>query len=136
MQIDPVKQAEDLAQIFFTLSNAVNDFRLRPDNFNALPPDKQQRLKDQVQALAMRGQQYTADALGAILQAIQPHLQDIKQATKDAKDALAHLNNVEKGIAIVDAAVALVRSIVDGDMGSIGDNVQNLIQAISPTSKS
>jgi hypothetical protein len=53
MQIDPVKKAE-LAQIFFTLSNAVNDFRLRPDNFHALPPDKQQQFKDQAQALAVR----------------------------------------------------------------------------------
>ena len=131
MPIDPVKQAEELAQIFFTLSNAVNDFRL--DNYNALPPDKQQQLKDQAQALAMRGQQYTADALAAIQQAIQPHLQDIKQATQNAKEALAHLNNLEKGIAIVNAAVALVGSIVAGDIGSIGDNVQNLIQAISPT---
>jgi ABC-type transporter Mla subunit MlaD len=84
----------------------------------------------------MRGQQYTADALEAILQAIQPHLQDIKQATQGAKEALAHLNDVEKGIAIVDAAVALARSIADGDIGSIGDNVQNLIQTISPTNKS
>ena len=131
MPIDPVKQAEELARIFFTLSNAVDDFRL--DNYDALPPDKQRQLKDQAQALAMRAQQYTADALGAILQAIQPHLQDIKQATQGAKEALAHLNNLEKGIAIVDAAVALARSIADGDIGSIGDNVQHLIQAISPT---
>jgi ABC-type transporter Mla subunit MlaD len=134
MPISPVKQAEELAQIFFNLSDAVDDFRL--DNYNALPPDKQQQLKDQVQALAMRGQQYTGDALAAILQAIQPHLQDIKQATQGAKEALAHLNDVEKGIAIVDAAVALARSIADGDIGSIGDNVQNLIQTISPTNKS
>jgi len=133
MQIDPVKQAEELARIFFALSNAVNDFRLRPDNFNALAPGQQRQLKDQAQALAMRGQQFTADALGAILQAIQPHLQGIKQATQDATDALAHLDDVEKGIAIVDAAVALVGSIAARDVGSIGDNVQHLIQAISPT---
>ena len=136
MQIDPVKQAEELARLFFALSNAVNDFRLRPDNFNALPPGKQQQLKTQSQALAMRAQQFTADALGAILQAIQPHLQNIKQATQNAEDALSHLNDVEKGIAIVDAAVALAGSLVAGDIGSIGDNVQNLIQAISPTNKS
>jgi hypothetical protein len=72
------------------LSTAVNDFRLRPDNFHALPPGKQQQLKDRAQALAMRGQQFTADALGAIQQAIQPHLQDIKQATQDERDALPH----------------------------------------------
>src|ERR1017187_1626046 len=127
MPIDPVKQAEELAQIFFNLSNAVDDFRLR--NFNALSPTEQQRLKDQAQALDTRGQQYTADASGAILQGIQPHLQNIKQATQSAQDALAHLNNVVKAITIVDAAV-LVGSIVTGDLGSIGDNVQCLFQAI------
>ena len=134
MQIDPVKQAEKLAQIFFALSNSVNDFRL--DNFGALPPDKQRQLKDQSQALALRAQQCTADALGAILQTIQPHLPSIKQATQDATDALTHLNDVAKGIAIADAAVALVGSIAAGDIASIGGNVQNLIQAISPTGKS
>ena len=134
MQIDPVKQAEKLAQIFFALSNAVNAFRL--DNFGALSPGQQRQLKDQSQALTMRAQQFTADALGAILQAIQPHLPNIKQATQDATDALTHLNDVAKGIAIADAAVALVGSIAAGDIGSIGGNVQNLIQAISPTDKS
>lgn len=136
MPIDPVKQAENLAQIFFSLSNAVNDFRLDPDNFNALSPARQKQLKDQVQALTMRAEQCTADALSAILQGIQPHLQNIKQATQDAKNALAHLKDVEKGIAIANAAVALVRSIAEGDLASVGDNVQGLFQAINPPKKS
>ena len=129
MPIDPAKQAEELAQIFFNLSNAVDDFRLR--NFNALSSSQQQQLKDQAQALDTRGQQSTADALGAILQGIQPHLQNIKQATQDAQNALAHLNDVAKAITIVDSAVALVGSIAAGDLGSIGDNVQGLLQAIN-----
>src|ERR1039457_6111728 len=128
MPIDPVKQAEELARIFFDRSNAVDAFRL--SNYGALSPTEQQKLKDQAQALDTRGQQYTADALGAILQGIQPHLQNIKQATQSAQDALAHLNNMVKAITIVDAAVALVGSIVTGDLGSIGDNVQGLFQAI------
>jgi ABC-type transporter Mla subunit MlaD len=136
MQIDPAKEAEELARIFFALSGAVNEFRLRPENFNALPPDTRQRLKEQAQALAMRGQEYSADALGAILHAISPHLQAIKQATQDAKDALAGLTDVAKGIAIVDAAVALAGSIVARDVGSIGNNLQNLIEAIHPARKS
>lgn len=129
MPIDPVKQAEDLAQIFFNLSNAVDAFRL--SNYGALSPADQIRLKNQAQALDTRGQQYTADALGAILQGIQPHLANIKKATQDAQNALAHLNDVAKGLAIVDSAVALVGSIVAGDLGSIGDNVNGLYQAIN-----
>ena len=82
MQIDPVKQAEELAQIFFSLSNSVNDFRLRPDNFNTLSPAQQQQLKDQALALSTRGQQCTAAGLGAILQGIQPHLSSIKAGAR------------------------------------------------------
>ena len=36
MPIDSVKQAEELAQIFFDLSSAVDDFRIR--NYSALTP--------------------------------------------------------------------------------------------------
>ncbi len=129
MATDPVKQAEELAQMFFDLSNAVDDFRLR--NFTTIPPAEQQQLKDQAQALATRGQQYTAEALGAILADIQPHLKNIQQATRDAQDALAHLNEVAKAIAIVDAAVGLAGSIATGDLGSIGANAQGLFKAIS-----
>jgi hypothetical protein len=126
--VDLARQAEELAQTFFGLSNAVDDFRI--SNYAALPPARQQQLKAQAQALAMRGQQFTADALGAILQGIQPHLAHIKQATHDAQDALAHLNDVAKALAVVDAAVALVSSIGTGDVAAIADNVQGLFKAV------
>jgi hypothetical protein len=128
MPINPAKQAEELAQVFFNLSNAVDAFRL--SNYGTISPADQLRLKKQAQALDTRGQQCTADALGAILQGIQPHLARIKKATQDAQDALAHLNDVAKGIAIVDCAVALVGSIMEGDLGSIGDSVNGLYQVI------
>jgi hypothetical protein len=53
------------------------------------------------------------------------------QATQDAQDALAHLNDVGKAITIVYSAVGLVGSILAGDLGSIGDKVQGLFQAIN-----
>ena len=71
MDIDPAKQAEQLQQIFFDLSAAVDNFRL--DNSDSVAAKKQQ-LKDQAQALLMRGQQCTADALSAIRERLQPHL--------------------------------------------------------------
>lgn len=129
---DPVKQAEQLQQIFFGLSNAANAFRLDPANFNALTSDQQQRLKNQALALTLRAEQCTADTLAAILAGITPHLQAIKQTTTDAKNALAGLKDVVKGLAIVDAAVALAASIMTGDIGSIGTGVETLADAIGP----
>jgi hypothetical protein len=127
--IDPAKQAEELAQVFFNLSNAVDDFRLR--NFASISASDQQQLKAQAQALDTRGQQCTADALGGILQEIQPHMPNVKQATQAAKDALAHLNDVAKAMSIVDSAVTLLASVATGDLGSIGDNLQNLAKVIN-----
>jgi hypothetical protein len=128
MDIDPIKQAEQLAQIFANLSAAVDQFRL--DNFATIPDDEQQQLKGQAQALAMRSQQCTADALGAILQSIQPHLPNIKKATQDAQDTLRTLKDVAKGFAIVDAAVTLVGSVASGNLGSLGDDLDKLTQAL------
>jgi len=129
MASDPVTQAAELAQIFFDLSNAVDDFRLR--NFGSLSHAQQQQLKEEAQALATRGQQFTAAALGAILARVQPHLQNIKRATQDAQDALARLNDVAKAIAIVDAAVALAGAVMTGNLDAIGDQAQGLFQAVT-----
>jgi hypothetical protein len=126
MDIDPAKQAEQLQQIFFDLSAAVDNFRL--DNSVGA---KNQRLKDQSQALFMRGQQCTADALGAILQKIQPHLPAILGATQDAQRALATLKNVEKGFSIIDSVVTLVGSIMTGDIAKLGGDLDGLQKAIA-----
>ena len=128
MDVDAVKQAEELQQTFFNLSNAVADFRLR--NFNALTPEKRDQLREQSDALDTRGQQFTADALAAIQAQIQPHLESIQQATKSACDALARLNDVAKALAVVDAAVTLVGSIATGDIAKVGGDVEGLVKAI------
>jgi len=121
MPVDPVKEAEGLQQTFYNLSDAVDDFW--QCKYAALAPAQVQQLKTEAQVLALKGHGFTADALGAILQDLLPHLSNIKKATQDAKDALAHLNDVAKAIAVVDSAVALATSIATGDVASVGDRV-------------
>jgi hypothetical protein len=128
MPIDPVVEASNLAQRYFELSQAVDNFRL--SNFGEITTGRQAQLKKEAQAFDERGKEATAAALGAILQNIQPHLPTIQQATKDARDALNTLNNVAKGLAIVDAALALVGSIAIGNAASVPSDVQTLLQAI------
>jgi hypothetical protein len=118
----------ELAQTFFQLSNAVDEFRLH--NWHALSDEQRQRLKEQAQALETRAQDLTADALCSILQEIQPHLQNIKKATGSAQDSLTRLKDVVKVMSIVDATVALVASIASCDVAAVGADVQNLFQTI------
>lgn len=129
MPVDLAKEAEGLAQTFYSLSDAVDDFWQR--QYGALSPAQVQQLKNEAQALARRGHEFSADALGAILHELLPRLSNIKKATEDAKDALAHLDDVAKALAIVDSAVALVTSLATGDLPSIGDKVDGLAQAIT-----
>ena len=129
MPIDAAAEAGKLAQRYFELSEAVDNFRLT--HFNEIAPERREQLKQEAQALATRGQEATAATLGAILEGIQAHLAAIQQATKDARDALNTLNSVAKGLAIVDAAVALVGSIAAGNVASVPGDVETLAQAIS-----
>jgi hypothetical protein len=125
------QDATDLAQLFFALSDAIDQFRL--NNFNDLSAAEQQDLKDKAQASANLAQQFNAQALGAILQSIQPNLGNIKQGVQSANGALTHLKDVAKGLAIISAGIALAGSIASGNLTAIGTNVQSLITAIQGT---
>ena len=128
MPLDPVKEAAQMAQTFFTLSKAVDDFRL--DNYRRLSPTKRKQLKTQSDSLETRGQQYTADAMAAVLTQIAPHLPNIKQSTKDAVNALTNLNDIVKGLAIADAVLELVGDIVAPNIGSIASDITGLWKTI------
>jgi hypothetical protein len=115
--IDPVAEANNLAVLFNDLSQAVDDFRLgfQPP----LPDDQMARLKDESQALEDRAHYFTAQAIGATLQTIQPDLANIKAVAAQAKAQLATLNNVAKGIAIATSVLSLGTAIAAGDPATI-----------------
>jgi len=67
--IDPAAEAGQLADLFNSLSQALDDFRLG-DRIPPLPADQLARLKDEAQALEDRAHFFTAQAIGATLQSI------------------------------------------------------------------
>jgi len=129
IEIDPAVEAANLAQRYFALSQAVDNFRQA--HFAEITPERQAQLKDEAQAFDERGKEATAAALGAILRSIQPHLPKIKQSTKDASDTLRKLNDVAKGLKIVDAALALAGNIAAGDAAAVPGDLDTLLQALS-----
>lgn len=64
-EIDPIRWARFIARGFFEASDALDDYRLR--HYMELRKAERAQLKAQAQALAVCGQQYTADALGGRL---------------------------------------------------------------------
>jgi len=111
-------EANQLARLFYTLSQTVDDLRLGGTLVDATPADLG-RLKDEAQALDNRAHYFTAEAIGATLLNIQSDLANIKAVTADAKTQLGTLNTVSKVIAIATAGLGLATAIAAGDPAAI-----------------
>jgi hypothetical protein len=127
--LDPAAAAGDLADLFNSLSDAVDNFRI--NNSSTLSVADKSRLKDEAQGLTDRAHYFTAEAIGATLQSIQSDLANIKTVTGQAAAALKTLNNVSKAIAIATSAVALGAAIAAGNPATIASAAQGLVQTIA-----
>ena len=122
--INPASEALELARLFHGLSLALDQFLLS-DQFPAdTPPEQQALLRQQAQDLEDVSHDFTADAIKAILQSIQPDLAKIKDVAKEAKAQLGHLKTVSKVISIAAAGLSVGTAIVGGNPLSIGKAVE------------
>ena len=122
--IDPEVEAGELADLFHGFSQAVDEYRLGDDIPPETPPAQLALLKRQAQELEGFSQRFTAEAIGATLQSIQPDLAKIKAVTKEAKTQLGHLKTVSKVISIATAGLSVGTAIVSGNPLSIGKAVE------------
>jgi hypothetical protein len=116
--IDPAAEAGQLADLFNDLSDAVDEFRLSNQN-PPLTSQETSRLKDEAQMLEDRAHYFTAEAIGATLQSIQPNLSQIKLVTAEACDQLETLDKVSRVISIATSALNLATAIAAGNPSSI-----------------
>jgi hypothetical protein len=77
--IDAATEANNLANLFYGLSQALDDFRLNAPADT--PPAQLAQLKAQAQALTDQAHHFTGQAIGATLASIQNDLADIKATT-------------------------------------------------------
>jgi hypothetical protein len=115
---DPAAEAGTLADLFNSLSEALDDFRLS-DTDPPLTTDQMARLKDEAQALEDRAHYFTAQAIGATLQTIQPDLQQIRNVTAAAKAQLQNLQTADKVISVATSVLSLGTAIAAGNPASI-----------------
>ncbi len=128
--INSAAEANNLANLFLALSQAVDDLRLSGTLQNPTP-EQLQRLKDLSLQLGSIANGFIAQAIGATLQTIQADLANIKNVTADAKTQLGHLNNVSKAISIATAALGLGTAIVTGNPAGIIGAAQTLTTALT-----
>ncbi len=127
--VDPAAEAGRLADLFNDLSQAVDEFRLS-DQDPPLTGYQMARLKDEAQALEDRAHYFTAEAIGATLQSIQPELANIKAVTSQAQAQLKVLTNISKAIAIATSALSLATAIAAGNPSSIGAAAKALAETL------
>jgi hypothetical protein len=128
--LDPVAEAGALADLFNNLSQALDDFRLS-DHDPPLSSEELGRLKDEAQALEDRAHYFTAQAIGATLQSIQPDLANIKAVTAQAKNHVGVLQDVSKVISIATSALSLGTAIAAGNPASIVAATSALAQTLA-----
>ena len=127
--IDPADEANQLAKLFYALSQATDDLRTGDALVHASSEDLV-RLKDKAQALNDVAHSFTAQAIGLTLQGIQHDLANIKAVTAEATAQLDTLNEVSKAIGIASAALGLGATIATGDPGSIAAATKTLFTAL------
>jgi len=135
ISIDPAAEAGRLADLFNDLSQAVDEFRLS-DLDPPLTMAQMSRLKNEAQALEDRAHFFTAEAIGATLQTIQPDLANIKAVTLQAQAQFKVLTNISKAIAIATSALSLATAIAAGNPVTIVAAAKGLAETVGTGSDS
>ena len=122
-------QAQELAQGFHDLAVAIGQYRITKD---ADLSDLQQY---QLQNLQLQCTQYSnnfiAEGLFAAQIDLDRTLASIKQATAQAKQAIATADKVDKALQIASAAAVLGASIASMNPAAVGSGLDGLLKAIT-----
>jgi phage I-like protein len=128
---DNTNQAQQLCDLFTQLAAEVDAFRTA--HYDQLSPQQRADLEEEIQQLYDFHDQFAGDVIQCTLDAVQGDLTKLTSVTKQATDALKHLQTVAKVVNIVAAAADLTQAIVTGGYGEIPEAVRSLAQAIEPS---
>ena len=128
----PTDQAQQLADLFTNLAKAVDAFRNA--HYDELSRTQRADLEEKIQQLFDFHDQFAGEVIQNTITAMQGDLTRLTSITGQAKDALQHLQTVERVVNIVSAAATLAQDIVTADYGAIPESVRCVAQAIQPAS--
>lgn len=127
---DNTTQAQQLCDLFTQLAGEVDAFR--NSHYDDLSSQQRADLEEVIQQFYDFHDQFAGDVIQYTLDAVQGDLTRLTSVTKQATDALKHLETVAQVVNVVAAAADLAQAIVTGGYGEIPEAVRSLAQAIQP----
>lgn len=124
-EIDPYRQ---LAATFAQMADSVDAYRTA--HLAELSPNDRQTLQLAIQHLQDVHDNVTLAAIQDSLNAMQSDLARITEVTKQAQQALHHLQTIAEVVKLVSAASELAEDIAIADYGAIPQSIEDIIQAL------
>lgn len=126
---DTANDAQQVADLFTKLSNELDAFRNA--HYDDLSPQQRLSLETQIQQLYDFHDEFAAEALQKTLDALKGDLTNLANITKQATEALKHLQTVKRVVDIAAAASNIAQAIATGGYGQIPDAVRAFAQAVT-----
>ncbi|HMI65587.1 MAG TPA: hypothetical protein VK517_06100 [Cyclobacteriaceae bacterium] len=120
------QQADDLANQFLALAQAIGDFRY--NHWNDLSRVQHNRLASQHWSVLNYGEDILALSTVLIMDDIAPSLASIKKISGQIKSSLGTLKDIQKGIDISAAIVTFGAAIISKSPIAIGEAIDDLVQ--------
>jgi len=121
------KQANELAGNFLGLAQAIGDFRF--SNWKELPKEDNQRLGNLQWSILNYGEDILAFSTMLVMDEVKVSLEKIRDISKDIKDNINSIKNIQKGINIAASIVTLGAAIISKNARSVTDAIDGLAEA-------
>jgi len=118
------RQANDLANQFLALAQAIGDFRY--SHWGELSKAQHQRLASQHWSVLNYGEDILALSTTLVMNDVAGSLASVKSNTGKIKSSLRILENIQKGIEITAAIVTLGAAIISKSPEAIGRAIEGL----------
>lgn len=119
------KQANDLANNFLGLAQAIGDFRY--NNWNSLSKTDNQRLGNLQWSILNNGEDILTLSTTLVMDDVQTSLTQINNVTTQIKGTIGTLQNVQKGINVAAAIVTLGAAIISKNPQAIVDAISGVV---------
>lgn len=118
-------QANELANNFLGLAQAIGDFRY--NNWNELSQPQNQQLGNLQWSILNYGEDILALSTTLVMDDVQTSLDKINNITVEIKATIQQLKNIQKAINVAAAIVTLGGAVISKSPSSIGSALQGMI---------